>query len=351
MKRNVSYKPLFPWFGGKSAVAHVVWQAIGPVKNYVEPFYGSGAVLMLRPDGPGAVETVNDADGLLSNFWRALQADPDGVAEHADWPVNEADLHGRHLWLLREKDGITERLMGDPEFYDVKAAGWWVWGLCSWIGGGWCSGKGPWTSENGMMALRNSGQGVSRKLPHLGDSGKGVWRQRPDLSRNGQGVSRQLPHLGDSGQARRAWLKSYMRGFADRMHRVRVCCGEWHRVCGPAVTFGHGLTGVFLDPPYADTAGRRKDLYACDSDQVAHAVRKWAIEQGDNPKMRIVLAGYEGEHKMPRSWTEHAWEAAGGYGCMSTNEASAARKNRKRERLWFSPHCLPVRELELAKAS
>ena len=30
-----------------------------------------------------AIETVNDADGLLANFWRALQRDPDAIAESA----------------------------------------------------------------------------------------------------------------------------------------------------------------------------------------------------------------------------------------------------------------------------
>jgi DNA adenine methylase len=42
-------KPLrapFPWFGGKSRAAHLVWAAFGDVPNYVEPFFGSGAVLL-----------------------------------------------------------------------------------------------------------------------------------------------------------------------------------------------------------------------------------------------------------------------------------------------------------------
>lgn len=30
----------FPWFGGKSRAADVVWQALGNVDNYVEPFAG-----------------------------------------------------------------------------------------------------------------------------------------------------------------------------------------------------------------------------------------------------------------------------------------------------------------------
>jgi DNA adenine methylase len=151
--RNADYEPPFPYFGGKSAVADVVWAALGDVANYVEPFFGSGAVLFLRPT-VGHVETVNDVDGFVANFWRAIQRDSEAVAGYADNPVNEADLHARHLWLLGERERITDRLCGDPDFYDAKAAGWWAWGLCCWIGSGWCSGKGPWASENGVMVLR-----------------------------------------------------------------------------------------------------------------------------------------------------------------------------------------------------
>ena len=107
------HQPPFPWFGGKSAVADLVWQGLGDVDNYIEPFFGSGAVLFLRPRGAGRVETVNDADGFVANFWRALQRDADAVAYHADNPVNEVDLHARHIWLIGERERITERLMGD----------------------------------------------------------------------------------------------------------------------------------------------------------------------------------------------------------------------------------------------
>lgn len=306
---NVSeYKPPFVYFGGKSSVAHLVWERFGDVKNYVEPFFGSGAVLFLRPDGPGAVETVNDADGFVANFWRALQRDSEAVAEHADNPVNEADLHARHCWLIGQRDRITERLMGDPEFYDSKVAGWWVWGLNCWIGSGWCSGKGCWSSVDGE--LRNTGQGVNRKLPHLGNTGRGEW------------------------------LREYLGEFASRLARVRVCCGDWSRVCGPSVTFKHGTTGVFLDPPYADTAKRASDLYAVDCLKVAHDVREWAIEAGKNPLMRICLAGYEGEHAMPPDWQVVAWKAKGGYALQDESDDAAGRANAAKERLWFSPACL-----------
>lgn len=126
----------FPWFGGKSRVADVVWRAFGNVPNYVEPFAGSLAVLLGRPHA-AKTETVNDLDCYLANFWRAVQAEPCAVAEVCDWPVNEADLHARHLWLVRA-EAFRERMKTDADFFDVKVAGWWVWGLCQWIGGGWC---------------------------------------------------------------------------------------------------------------------------------------------------------------------------------------------------------------------
>jgi hypothetical protein len=68
----------------------------------VEPFLGSAAVLLARPPFEGnRIETVNDADGHVANFWRALQADPNAVAYYADWPVSELDMQSPgHVALL-----------------------------------------------------------------------------------------------------------------------------------------------------------------------------------------------------------------------------------------------------------
>ena len=168
-------KAPFIWFGGKRRVASRVWEALGDVQSYVEPFAGSLAVLLGRPSWhTGRVETVNDADHFLANFWRALAADPEAVAIHADWPVNESDLFARHLWLVNEGRNRIAAMESDPEFHDVKVAGWWVWGICAWIGSGWCSGTGPWTYDDD-----DAGQGVNRQLPHLGNAGQGVTASRP----------------------------------------------------------------------------------------------------------------------------------------------------------------------------
>jgi len=70
---------------------------------------------------------------------------------------------------------------------------------------------------------------------------------------------------------------------------------------------------------------------------LAHQVREWAIEQGNDPLLRIALCGYEGEHKMPPSWKCVPWKTRGGYGSQSHG---LGRENSHRERIWFSPHCL-----------
>jgi hypothetical protein len=310
-------KSPFPYFGGKSRVADLVWNRLGDVANYVEPFAGSLAVLLARPSAP-RTETVNDIDCYLSNFWRALKADPEAVAHWADWPVNEADLHARHLWLVNRAE-FRERMKTDPDYFDPKIAGWWVWGACCWIGSGWC---------------RNAGMGINRQLPHVGDAGMGINRQLPHVGDAGRGIHRKLPHVGDAGRGEA--LLAYFQSLSSRLDRVRVCCGEWDRVLGPSVTERHGITGVFLDPPYGDEADRASDLYANDSGTVAASVRDWAVANGDNPMLRIALCGYEGEHDMPPTWECVAWKARGGY----SSQNGEGNDNPKRERIWFSPACI-----------
>ena len=39
----------FPYFGGKRKVAPAVWSRFGEVRNYVEPFCGSAAMLLGAP--------------------------------------------------------------------------------------------------------------------------------------------------------------------------------------------------------------------------------------------------------------------------------------------------------------
>jgi len=134
-----------------------------------------------------------------------------------------------------------------------------------------------------------------------------------------------------------------MSDLCDRMRRVRVCCGDWSRVCGPTPTIGNGLTAVFLDPPYSAEAKRNETLYRKEDLTVAHDVCDWTLEWGEHPKMRIALCGYEGEYDMPDTWECFAWKARGGYGSQRKTQDN---ENPYRERIYFSPNCLkPTKEL------
>lgn len=346
---EASVKAPFPYFGGKSRVAALVWSRFGDPPNYVEPFCGSCAILLARPgwdiergdwaDGMPRTETVNDSNAWLCNLWRAIKADPDAVAYHAADPVSELDLHARGDWLFY-RPGVdrefVERLRGDPEYCDAKSAGWWVWGQASWIGSNWSR------VAHNKRKLDGVAVGVVHALPHL-SRGTGVNRKRPHLSDAGRGVNRSSfpgePGAGILETPRLAGIRAYLRQLCARLSRMRICCGDWTRVLGPTPTTHHGLTAVFFDPPYG--VADRDSVYGEDEDRdVAHAVRAWCLEHGDDPLLRIVLCGYD-EHALPASWTRETWRAYGGYGLQGDG---TGRANRERETIWFSPGCTKTRQ-------
>jgi len=347
----------FPYFGGKALACSEVWRALGDVDNYVEPFAGSAAMLLGAPDGK-RIETINDADGFIVNFWRAVAADPDAVTYWADWPCTEADLEARHAWLVVRAERLRWQLE-DPDFYDAKIAGWWCWGACNWIGSGWCDGKGPHQTNGAAIFnsrqlphlgdagqginrqlphLGDAGQGINRKLPHLGDAGRGINRQLPHLGNAGQGINRKLPHLGDAGRGehpRTAFIREWMHKLCARLRDVRVTCGDWTRTVKDSVTVRHGMTGVFLDPPY--TKGAMNYAAGGVGGETGSAVRQWCAANGDNENLRIVLCGHSGEHDelLEYGWHVRTWAARKGYALSDD-----AVENSASETLWCSPACL-----------
>jgi len=277
-----------PYYGGKFGAAPLIERAMGPIVNLVVPFGGSLGCLLGRST-PAKVETANDKDGLIVNAWRAIKHDPYAVAEACALPVHERTLHAVHGWLLDNRQPLTELLGADPVAFDVQAAAYWLWGRSVWLGGGWCNStaRGGRTAK---VALRG------------GETGPGI----------GQGVL---------SSKIRDQLPAYFAALADRLRDVRLTCADWTRVLTKSVTISHGLTGIYLDPCYALETGRKPTLYGLDEPEQSAAIRAWALEHGEHPRLRIVLSGLEGEHAELEQdgWTVIAW--------------------RDRERMWLSPHC------------
>ena len=307
-------KAPFPYFGGKSKIAEQVWTLFGDVKNYVEPFAGSAAVLLARPQGFKGPETLNDFSCFVVNAWRAIRDNPEALAERLVGPVCEVNTEAEHAALMRSGEGLRDRL-GDTGYSDLALAAYWIRGANEWIGSGWAGGEGPWS-----WSRATGWQKRDRQLPHLGDAGKGI--------------NRQLPHLGNAGtgqyEQRVEWVTSWLCALRDRLCEVRIACGDFERVLGDSSTTKHGLTGVFLDPPYDGT----EYVYGTKV-PVSERVFDWCLESTKTPLLRIVLAGRGTEHDtlLRHGWGKSVWTTNRGYS-KDTN------KGRTEEALWYSPSCV-----------
>jgi hypothetical protein len=379
-------KAPFPYFGGKSTVADVIWAALGQPKHYIEPFAGSCAILLNRPDYNPIkhMETINDKDGYVANVWRSLQMEPDAVAKVCDWPVNHADLNARRRYLLKNAE-LLQNLCDDPEWHDVTMAGYWIWAASCWIGSGLTRpGAMPdTTNAKGVHKISTAGQRPHLDRPSEGGKGvhrKGISEKRPHLAHDGRGVAQlaatgrgnQIPLLNhEAGVCRRPCygasgahgvhkttltsdpdpemdvrdpytpgLYTWFRQLSERLRRVRVVCGDWKRVCGGDWQDDRGTCGMAFDPPYSEAAGRDKEIYHEESLVVADDVREWCRERGDRKTYRIVLCGYLEEHEslLNDGWTVHRWSAHGGFANRGNGKTRGAI-NRHKEALFFSPYC------------
>lgn len=105
-------KPPMTYFGGKIRIAPQIVDLMPAHGHYVEPYCGSLAVLLAKPQAPH--ETVNDLDKSLMTFWRVLrdqrdefqelcELTPHSRAEHAASYETSDDLPdievARRVWV------------------------------------------------------------------------------------------------------------------------------------------------------------------------------------------------------------------------------------------------------------
>lgn len=63
--------PPFAYYGGKIGLAPKIVELLPPHRVYIEPYFGSGAVLFAKP--PSRFEIVNDLDHAVVTFFRVLR--------------------------------------------------------------------------------------------------------------------------------------------------------------------------------------------------------------------------------------------------------------------------------------
>ncbi len=102
------------YYGGKQLLAAQIVPLMPASRVYIEPFAGGAAVLFAKPRVER--ETLNDKDGWIMRFWRALRERPDELAaavaatpySRADWKAAEAV---RKSGVLPDDDVEAARLL------------------------------------------------------------------------------------------------------------------------------------------------------------------------------------------------------------------------------------------------
>lgn len=282
----------FPYFGGKSKITGEVWDRFGEVRNYVEPFCGSCSMLLARPN-PKGIEVVNDINGLLVNVWRAIKYDPDEVFRYADSPSSTIDLKAKHNYVYREKSDLVDRMESDPDHFDPKVAGYWLYAQSTLVGG-----RGIFQEEIG--------------------------RRKPSNSAGGSGIhSKSLSPVDET-----------LRLLSERLRSVKIFCGDWSDCLTKSYTYQDSTaprtTAVFLDPPYVS-----EDYYEENyehSNEVFWDVVEWCEEHEEEDFFRIALCGYTGHGVSDRlsDWERWVWDRQCGY---------AEGQRDRQECVWFSPTC------------
>jgi DNA adenine methylase len=112
--------PPLKWHGGKHYLASRIVGLMPPHLHYVEPFFGGGAVLLLRdpadpslwmPPNKGVSEVANDVNGRLVNFWRVLKDEslfPRFVRMAQAIPVARDEWEAAHAHIPSADDPVAD---------------------------------------------------------------------------------------------------------------------------------------------------------------------------------------------------------------------------------------------------
>ncbi len=154
-------KIAFGWYGGK--FSHLKWlmPLLPSCHHYCEPFGGSAAVLLNRVPSP--VETYNDLDGAVSNFFRVLRDQPDALTRTiALTPFSREEFH---LAIYDESEGLSDLERARRFYVRARQART---GLAQTATlGRWANCKN--TSRNGMSGVISRWLGGVEMLPEIAE--------------------------------------------------------------------------------------------------------------------------------------------------------------------------------------
>ena len=124
-------KPPFPWIGSKEKIAPYILQLFPPkLTQYVEPFGGSGAVLLALPPDPNRLDIYNDLDAELVNLFSCIKERSNVLLRELKFlPIHSRKLFGYYRDFVAHKDVYLHNVqmeiecLGDRSCFTEEQAG------------------------------------------------------------------------------------------------------------------------------------------------------------------------------------------------------------------------------------
>lgn len=113
--------------GSKWNLANKIVELLPKHKTYLEPYFGSGAVLFTKE--PSAIETVNDLNDDVVNLFKVIQQEPAALAEKIFLTPYSRKIYDK-AWEIRPENEIDKALnfvirsVMSHGFRNIEKSGW-----------------------------------------------------------------------------------------------------------------------------------------------------------------------------------------------------------------------------------
>lgn len=267
------------WHGGKFYLAKKIVALMPEHLNYVEPYFGGGAVLFAK-NPEGTSEIVNDINSTLINFWNVLRVTEDfqrfrracGATPFSDLMWTEANKH-----ILQSGDSKESFLAQDQ----VR----WAW----------------------MFFIRCR-QSLSGRMKSF----TGITKTRVRRGMNNE-VS--------------AWLTA-VEGLPEVHARLKRVLILNRKALDVIQEFNHKHTLFYLDPPYLSETRTSPDVYDYEMTKDDHTeLLDLLVRHG--LKGKFMISGYRSDlyDRLLNAWNRHEFD-------LPNNSSSSKKKERKIECVW-----------------
>jgi hypothetical protein len=294
-------RQLFPYIGGKYTVASEINRRFGAIDTRIDAFTGSSSWILASE--PVRYEIVNDLDGYVVNYLRAIKYAPEEVARHLDFPRAELELIAYHHYTRDKLPELVARLGGDPDYYDPVIAARWAYVMAYKLDPSLLK-PGGWLTRDGRLVYE---RGVGRKRGSMTSNASSYSLVS---SENAGFRNTSLRSLNDCAAFKYSGTILRLSPRNQKHSHIRRCR---HSVSTRPT---RATCGISTTTPTAQMSGI--------------APRAGRSLNGDNPKLRIAVCGYSDEESdalFPPDWARFIWRRIG------------IGQNKDMECIWFSPHC------------